>query len=311
MTLFLLLALTAMFIVPSGIAPNIVGLNYANITVKTNVTITHSKPQVLNVTVYEALNISNKNITIAAGMTKKIYCNATVRDWNGFNDITFVNATLWHVPTSNSSLVNNNNNHYSNLSCVLNDSLVAGAPYTGWYVCSFDVYYYSNNGTWGCNVTIGDSYYANSTNYTGSNTGYTTFYPVYALNITDGIDYGSVAVEDWTNPDIIANVTNLGNMGINVTVEGYGTKRGDGLAMNCTLAGNITVDNERYSLFPSTTFGSKINLTNSSLLISNLTMPKQTIPGSYVTNSTYWQLYVPPNPAGNCSGFILFTAIAP
>ena len=130
LTVFLLLALATMFIVPSGIAPNNVGLNYKNVTVKTNVTITHSKPQVLNVTIYEALNISNKNITIAAGMTKTVYCNATVRDWNGFNDITFANATLWHVPTSNSSAADNNNSHYTNVSCKYNDSLAAGAPFT-------------------------------------------------------------------------------------------------------------------------------------------------------------------------------------
>jgi hypothetical protein len=293
-------------------APNILyNNNYKNVTVKTNVTITHSKPQVLNVTVYEAQNASNRNITITAGDTKKIYCNASVRDWNGFTDITFVNATLWHVPTSNSTLNDNNNSHYTNYSCTYNSSIAAGAPYTGWYVCSFDVYYYSNNGTWGCNVTIGNTYTANNSNYTGSNTGYTVFYPVYALNITDGIDYGDVAVEDWTDPDVVANITNLGNMGINISVEGYGTKRGDGLAMNCTISGNITVDNERYSLYSGTTFENKVNLTNSSRTINNFTMPKQTLPGSYITNSTYWELYVPPNPAGNCTGFILFTAIAP
>jgi hypothetical protein len=312
LTVFLLLALATMFIIPSGIAPNILyNNNYNNVTVKTNVTITHSRPQVINVTIYEALNISAKNITISAGSTKKVFCNATVRDWNGFNDINMVNATLYHVATSNPSFADNNNSHYTNVSCVYNDSLASGAPYLGWYVCSFDVYYFSNNGTWGCNVTIGNSYTVNNSNYTGTNNGSTVFYPVYALNITDGIDYGSVAVEDWTNPDIIANITNLGNMGINITLEGYGTKKGDGLAMNCSIAGNISVENERYSLLPGTIFDNKVNLSSSSKTIANLTMPKQTISGTYVTNSTYWELFVPPNPAGNCSGFILFTAIAP
>jgi len=41
-----------------------------------------------------------------------------------------------------------------------------------------------------------------------------------------------------------------------------------------------------------------------------LTVPKQTVPGNQMINTTYWQLYVnvSNNPAGNCTGFILFSA---
>jgi hypothetical protein len=303
-TAFLLVVLATMFVIPSIIAPNIVGLNYKNVTVWTRANITNAKPEVLNVTMYEAANSSAKNITVAAGMTKTIYCNATVRDWDGFNDIKYVNASIWHS-TSSYTNADNNNSHYTNFSCTLNASLTA---YTGWYVCSFDVYYYSNNGTWSCNVTVEDHM-----NKTGSRTNTTIFYPVYALNVTDGIDYGNVAVEDFTAPDIRANVTNFGNMGINITVEGYGVSRGDGLAMNCSLNGNITVDNERFALNNTTPWATKTPLvsTPGGVLVAGLTMPKQTIAGTYITNSTYWQLYVPPNPSGNCTGYIIFTAVAP
>jgi hypothetical protein len=302
-TAFALLLLAAIFIIPKGIAPNIPGPNYKNVTVWTHVNITNAKPEVLNITVSEAQNVSQRNITIAAGVTKTIFCNATVRDWDGYNDIVYVNASIWHRFTSNYTDPDNNNSHYSNSSCTYNSSLT---NYTGWYVCAFDVLYYSNNGTWDCNVTAMDN-----ANKTGSRVGNTSFYPVYALNVTDGIDYGDVSVEG-TSADINANITNFGNMGINITVEGYGRSKGDGLAMNCTLNGNITVDNERFSLNNTASWAVKTPLTSGSITpIAGLTMPKQTVAGTQVINATYWQLYVPPNPSGNCTGYIIFTAIAP
>jgi hypothetical protein len=146
-------------------------------------------------------------------------------------------------------------------------------------------------------------------NTTGIGSGNNTFYPVYALNVTDGIDYGAVAVEDWTG-NITANITNLGNMAINVTVEGYGARKGDGLAMNCSLGGNITVGNERFST-ENVDWGFKIPLNGSSQALSNLTLLKQN-DSTVVTNSTYWQLYIDStnNPGGNCTGYVIFTAVA-
>ena len=289
-------------LLPLGIAPNNVSANYKNVTVWTHVNITNSRPEVLNITFQDAINASIKNITVNAGGTKTVYCNVTVRDWNGFNDIVYLNATMWHSMTSNSSAPDNNNSHYANTSCTLNGSISA---YVGWYVCSFDVWYYVNNGTWICNATVMDNQSA-----TGTGTGNSTFYPIYALNVTDGIDYGNVAVEDFTK-NVTANITNLGNMPINVTVEGYGAKKGDGLAMNCSLGGNITVSNERFSI-ADVDWTSMTALTGNSQLLSNLTLLKQN-DSTMVTNSTHWQLYIDStnNPGGNCTGNIIFTAVAP
>jgi hypothetical protein len=289
-------------VLPLGIAPNTVGSNYKNVTVWTRVNITNSRPEVLNVTFQDASNASLKNITINAGSTKTVYCNVSLRDWNGFNDINYLNASIWYALTSNYSANDDNNSHYTNSSCTTNAST---SLYLGWYVCSFDVLYYSNNGTWICNATVMDT-----ANTTGWGVGNATFYPVYALNITDGIDYGSVAVEDRTG-NITANISNLGNMDINVTVEGYGAKKGDGLAMNCSLGGNITVNNERFST-QKVDWASKIPLNGTSQPLSNLTLIKQNN-SNVITNSTYWQLYIDSsnNPGGNCTGYVIFTAVAP
>ncbi|MGV8141723.1 MAG: hypothetical protein ACP5NW_04765 [Candidatus Woesearchaeota archaeon] len=300
---------TLLNILPNAIAPNINGVNYNNVTVHTSVNITHSKPDVLNVTIFETFNASARNITITAGSYKSVSCNATVRSWEGFADIVAVNATLYHTLTSSHNASDNPNNHYTNASCKYNNSLSA---FIGWYVCTFDVIYFSNNGTWTCNVTIQNSYTSINPNFTGSGYANTLFYPVYALNVTDGIDYGGVAVEEYSLPDRTANLTNLGNMPINITVEGYGVTRGDGLAMNCSLTGNITIENERFSSLSGQAYGSKTSLTSNigGQMIPGLSMPKQTLNDTPIINSTYWQLYIPPNPAGNCSGFIIFTAIA-
>jgi len=297
-----LFLLTLILLIPLATAPNNVSANYNNVTVRTYVNITNARPEVINITLYEQTNSSNKNITLNAGSFKNVACNATLRDWNGFNDITRVNATLWHLPTSNHTAVDNNNSHYTNVNCT-NDG--NGVGYYVNYVCNFTIWYYANNGTWTCNVTVADT--RNASYYGMANT---TFYPVYALNVTDGINYGGAAVETYTG-NATANITNFGNMPINITVQGYGATAGDGLAMNCSLGGNITIANERFAI-SDVVWGSKTPMTGASQMLPSITMPKQNTSAT-VSNSTYWQLYVDSanNPGGNCSGYVMFTALAP
>ena len=290
-------------LLPSSFAANIVTPNYKNVTVHTYVNITNSRPEVLSVSIFDTINAS-KNITITSGGLRSVTCNATIRDWNGFNDIVHVNATLYYS-FNQSTDPDNNNTHYTNYTCNVNSSIDG---FAGYYTCLFNVYYYANNGTWACNVTAQDAYPAS--NSTGTKGNITYFYPVYSLNVTDGIDYGNIAVEEYSG-NITANVTNFGNMGINISVEGYGATRGDGLAMNCSTAGNITVANEKFSASANADYVSKNALSSATQAIPGLMMPKQTIAGTPIINTTYWQLFIPPNPAGNCTGFILFSAQIP
>ncbi len=283
-------------------AANLIGSNNRNVTVHTTVNITNSKPEITAVTVFQETNISLRNITLSAGSTRIVTCNATVRDWNGYNDIINVNATLYDMINSNNDAADDNNTHYTNANCTNGGN---GVNYTVNYLCTFNVYYYANNGTWNCNTTAMD----NATKI-GWNANTTVFYPLYALNVTDGIDYGNVAVEDYS-ATVTANVTNFGNRPINVSVEGYGVTRGDGLAMTCLAfgapSGNITVANERFSA-SNVAWGSKIPLTSTAQNISGLTVDKQTVPGTLMLNTTYWQLYIPANPGGNCTGYVIFQA---
>jgi hypothetical protein len=272
------LVILSLFFLNITKADNIVNGNYKNITVHTSVNITNAKPEVLSVVVYQELNYSQRNITLLGGQLRNITCNTTIRDWNGYNDVVNVNATLFDT-TSTSNSTDNNNTHYTNTNCTNSGN---GANYTAGYTCTFPVYYYANNGTWTCNVSVIDTY-----KKTGTNVNNTYIYSLFALNVTDSIDYGAVAVEDFSS-ERSANITNFGNMAINISLEGYGATRGDGLAMNCTVNGNITIDNERYAL-TSGAWGTKTGLTGATDLVPGLTMPKQTISATRIINATYWQ----------------------
>ncbi|MFH1770594.1 MAG: hypothetical protein ABH828_03480 [archaeon] len=285
------------------------GPNYENVTVDTRVNITDAPPTILYVTIDENQN-GVSTITLAAGTTRVVSCNATIRDWNGFDDIFSTNGTLWDNTNTNMEGVLDNNTLYRNSSC---SKIGDDGNYISYWQCSFDVYYYANNGSdWRCNMTAVDN-----SNYKASNYNITEFSALYALNITaDGtnpqqIDYGNVAVETYSVNRTV-NITNFGNLGINVSVWGFAFEANDGLAFNCTINSNITIGNERYTINSSQNWNDKVNLTPTSQQIGNLTVTKQTVPGTYVTNQTYWEIYVPVEggeaPAGECTGSVVFEA---
>ncbi len=266
-----------------------VGPNYRNVSVDTRVNITNAAPIITQVTLPDP-------VVLTAGGLSVVECNVTVMDYNGATDINVTNATLYHS-SSSSGAADDNNTHYSNASC----GAVSQAGNYKNFTCNFSVYYYALNGTWTCNASANDSMSYNATNL---NT--TTFSPVLALNVTPLIDYGNLSVGD-TSAEQTANVTNIGNVPINVSVLGYGNASGDGLAFVCQI-GNITVANEKFTINASVAYAQKFAL-SSSLQGINLTIAKQAN-ATQQTNTTYWQLYVPPNPFGLCNGTVVFQADA-
>lgn len=265
-----------------------VGPNYRNVSVDTKVNITNAGPEVQSITL-------ENPITLVAGSTKRVQCNASVFDYNGYGDIYNVNATFFHS-SSSFSAADNNNTHYTNSSCLR----TAQNGYYANYTCSFDVYYYAINQTWNCSVSVNDTL---SFDYRKDNS--TIIYALYALNVTSLIDYGDMAIGD-TSANKTANVTNIGNTNMNISVYGYGLTPGDGLAMDCAV-GNISIANEKFSYNISHNYTQKTPLTSFAQPVG-LTVNKQTTPGVSMTNTTYWQLYVPPNPFGVCNGTVVFQA---
>jgi hypothetical protein len=279
-----------------------IGPNYRNVSIDTRVNITHARPEVLNIS-------CDKSITLNAGTTKTVTCNATIRVWSGPAEIADVYAVFWDNNTANYTSPDRNNNHYTNASCTQN---VSYALYYVNYTCNFSIWYYANNGTnWLGNITAYSNYSFNSSvgNWSSNYTN-TTINALLALNVTPLIDYGNMAVGDTSGPQT-ANVTNFGNLNMNVSVRGYGATQGDGLAFVCQI-GNISIANEKYSLNQSGDFLIDYHSLSSVFTqIPSLTMPQQTNDTQQVINSTYWRLYVPPNPFGQCNGTIVFQAETP
>lgn len=268
--------------------------NYDHVNVTTIVNVTNAYPEIISI----VINGGSPFIQNAGG-TKTLECNASIRDFNGFNDISIVNATLYHFYNT-SDQADDANEHYTNASC---EEIQNDGEYLANYTCKFEVQYFANNGTWNCNVSVNDSY-----NFISSDNETQEFDVLYALNVTDVIDYGNLSVGD-TSENITAVITNFGNTDINVSVLGYGQTEGDGLAVVCAQGDNISLPNQRYSTTP-VEWSSKtiITGTDEDLLV---TLLQQTDDITPVTQNTYWQLFIPPNPFGVCTGVVRFTAKAP
>ena len=271
---------------------------YSNVSVKTTVNITQSYPEIINVSCN-----SGAVITLNAGTTKNIICFVQIMDYNGGNTINSTNVTFYYYLNSSSD-PNDNNDHYTNASCTASTT---DGFYTNW-TCGLDIWYYANNGSWKANVTVKDSYNLTDNDYRNA-----TISTLYALNVTQLIDFGNLPSGDTSLTPVQANITNFGNMNINVTIYGFGGEDEvlyAGLAMVCDQR-NLTLPNERYSL-TSTDYDSMTSLTGSATTISGLTVYKQEDDAQQQINSTYWRLHVnvTTNPFGVCNGTVIFAAEA-
>ena len=284
-----------------------------NANVTTWLKIGNVYPDIVNV----SLN-GDTSITLTPNETTKVWCAAVVRDYNGETDIMGVNATLYDSSYT-SDTADDNNYHYTNSSCQI--TLDAGTFNTWdtdneYYVlanCTFDLEYYSNPGTWVCNATAVDAM-----DWTDTRWNTETVNELLALGVPDLINYTEVNATE-VSPEQIANVTNLGNVEINLSLHGYGVTDGDNKAMNCTLGniGYIPIMYEKYNLSESTATvnslsefeATYVNLTGSAVTKQFNLGYRQEDTYNEAWNLTYWRIYVPKGVAGTCNGTIVFGAV--
>jgi hypothetical protein len=295
-SLFVVLALSLIpFIFKVGYVES---YDTTNITAFVNVT--NAVPEILRVDI----NI-NQSIDLTQGTTFTVGCNATIRDYSGFNDIEKVNATFFLNHNRSLTSANNPNDMYRNTTCFQN---VSDTNSTGTFLCTMNVQYFAFNGTWNCTIFVKDF---SGKEHNGSNI--STINQLFAMNVTQQINYGNLEVFDKSDNQTV-NITNWGNQQINLSVFGYGgddEANGQGLAMVCPFGTNISIDNQRYSIDNLTTdWGSMTPLTNSPVNIINFSLAKQTVTGTLSENATMWTLFVPPNPFGQCNGTVVFEALA-
>jgi len=268
-----------------------------NMTSLAKVYISNSEPNITG------LRISPDPVDLVPGNTTQVNCTASVWEYNGYLDLNVTNATLYHQTESQDSDADDNNYHYTNNSCTC---VGGGSPYNASCTCSFDVWYYAYNGSWTCNVTVGDGQFYSTKNKS------VTVNPVIGVGVPDEIDYGNMSVSQTSN-FIRANFSNWGNLPINISIRGFGgtdeSVPGVGqYAMLCEL-GNISMDYMKYSLNMSITFANMTNLTNTRAGLPNIKLPVRTNDLQYGndTNATYWKLYIPWTRGGHCNGTVEFT----
>jgi len=302
----LLLSLFYSIVLPSmNLVLGIVGED--NVTAITKLQIGNSPPEIINITIESGA--SSFDLTPNATTTLDIYI--TAKDYNGEDQIDNITLTFFDAVVSSYGGANDNNNHYTNTSCVINTGY--GNAYEVESNCTLEIWYYANNATWNLTTEVTDD-----TNLRVQASNIFSINTLLALGLPATIDYGKVNATEVSD-EIIANVTNFGNVMMNLSLSGYGSTVGDNLSMNCTggLTKNISIDYEKFNLNMSS-FGA-INLSEFEANYSNLTSTmavkkfdlnyRQNDTENKAINATYWRMYVPLGVAGNCSGNIVFGAV--
>jgi hypothetical protein len=275
-----------------------------NVTVETYLQIGTSSPNI------NQINIHDGTLNLIPNSTKTVNCTAEIEDFDGDTDVINVTAVFFH----NSSFYGDDdagNHHYTNDSCYIDYGY--GDEYTLKAHCFFEVVYYANPGTWNCTV-----YAEDYSGYSDEKSNTTIVNELLAIGLPDAISYGEVNAT-FVSEEQVANVTNFGNVDINLSLSGYARTEGDNLSMNCSLGGigEIPIRYQKYNLSESTPsplnlaqFGATyLNLTSSPVIKQfNLVSKKDDSP-DLMTNSTYWRIYVPLGVAGTCQGNIIFGAV--
>lgn len=310
----LLLEITFAIVLFSFFGSFVTGGVGGNVTVVTQLQVGNVFPEVLNVSIDD----DSSSVTLIANSTKLVSCVSLLRDYNNESDFRDVTAEFFGETSSFYGDSDDNNYHYINTSCNLDLDFgswngVSDDDYLALANCSFFLQYYSNPETWNCTVFVNDSYGWNDTN-----SDEVTVDSLLALGLPEFINYGIVN-STYVSNENITNVTNYGNVEINLSLSGYAVTEGDGFAMNCTLGNiqNISIDYEKYNLTSSTSGdltltqfeGLYVNLTSSPVVkeFNLISRTDDLINDAF--DSTYWRIYVPKGVAGTCTGNIVFGAV--
>lgn len=301
--LALVLTFLSLFLFPNSV---FAGFGSDNVTAKTNLTVGNSAPNIIEILVNEDVPI-----TLVPNNTKTINCTAEISDYDTDSDVTSVTAVFFDPSQAVAASPDDNNSHYTNSSCRIDATF--GDQYQLKAHCLFDIWYYANASDWNCSVTAIDTF-----PYQVTETNETTIQPLLALALPDIIQYGTVNAT-YVSSENVTNVTNLGNVKINLSLSGYAWTENDGNAMNCSLGPteNISIEHEKFNL-TATTPGN-LNLAQANGNYTNLTdypvtkefnldyRKDENINEAW--NHTYWRIYVPTGVAGTCQGNIIFGAV--
>jgi hypothetical protein len=230
---------------------------------------------------------------------KVVYCSGIITEYDGetLSNISaefFDNANSFFGDSDNSSIHHTNNSCFTNSTYGDNQTLVN---------CSFEVFPHANYGEWNCTMTAEDNLSA-----IGIGSDLTNINTALFIEVNDSfLNFGNASGGEVTNESII-NITNLGNVIINLSLSGFGNSEGDGYSMVCE-DGEIPIDYMKYNLTSSTS--GDLSLSEFENHYINLTSAPATQEfnlGIEETKSTFWRVYVPNDVSGGCGGNITIGA---
>jgi len=266
----------------------------------------NSPPSIDSIFVDDSTHSPANEIDLLAANSRQVYCVANITEFDS-DSIINVNASFFDSGYSFDT-PDDNNYHYLNQSCNVDSDF--GNENQSQINCSFEVFYYANPGSWTCQIVLEDE---NSASKNDTDT--TSVNELLAVGLIDSVDFGVVNLEEVSS-ELVLNVTNYGNVLVNLSLSGYGSSEGDNLSMDC-LSGNITVGFIKYNLTDSV--GGTLNYTHFSGNYTNLTSSpyvnefninyRQDDTENEAIDETYWRTYVPDAVAGTCSGTIVFGAV--
>jgi len=268
---------------------------YQNVTIPSNISVTNTAPIVSNVALPSPINL-------LAGTTTQVNCTAQVIDDNGVSDLNITNATLHHSSVAPTAPDSNETKYSVVCSCYGMDNITSNCT------CSFDVWYYANNGTWYCNVTVVDDSSESDTvvNSTIINT-------LRAVNVTrTSLDYGDLPTGN-TSQELNITLINIGNTIIDISAFAYGSAMDDGLAMVCD-GGSIDATYERYDYSSGTEYALMTSVSGNSAAPSQMDLDigkrEDGEEMGDASSMVYWKLQIPVGAGGVCNGTLTFIAEA-
>jgi len=260
---------------------------------------------VFNLTLNDYPYLSNLVIEdpfdLYAGSNRTLFCNGTVTDLDGYQDIAKVNASLFLTGYSAESEYNRTNS-YKNSSCTLYN----GAGNNLNFDCSFSVEYYASNGTWTCNATAFDSLDGKNSSEID-----TEFNELLAFGISPSIiDFTNLEIMQISPSDVPIEITNYGNTELDLSLYAYYQYENDNISMDCEK-GNISYSYEKFSIFPGQNFNMMTPVNNTlNQVFVDFNLEKMVYGASETKKKElYWKLQIPLRTGGVCNGKVVFWAL--
>ena len=224
--------------------------------------------------------IATEPIDLSACSTVVLWCNATITDDDGWEDIDVVNATFWDPAATTEDASDDNSSHYTNYTCSLGTNTTANDVPAN---CSFTLWYYANPVDWTCKIYANDT----SGNVDSNSTTTVTINTLRALDAENTINFGSLAPGATSPSDVNNTVTNCGNAIIDLNLTGTNLTNATASVSNITVTYikyNLTNANQDYT-------ANMTSLTESDLTRSEFSLAKSMANPS--NRTTHWKTSLP------------------